>query len=68
MTIIDQEGRVYTDENSAIAKIEFVPDQDLGPGALMLGTDAVAKQGKFTFNSFVARIRPDSMAKIQIKF
>jgi len=30
MTIIDREGRVYNDENSAIAKMEFLTGQDLG--------------------------------------
>ena len=38
--IIDQEGRSYIGENSAIAKIVFVPGQDLGKNALIMGADA----------------------------
>ena len=34
----------------------------------MLGTDAVAKQGKFVFNSFIVRIKPNTDAKIVLKF
>ena len=34
----------------------------------MLGSDAVAKSGKFVFESFVTRIEPSSSAKIQITF
>ena len=34
----------------------------------MLGTDAVAKQGRFTFNSFIVRIKPNTSAKVVIKF
>ena len=30
MTIIDREGRVYNDENQAVAKIEFTNPEDLG--------------------------------------
>lgn len=30
MTIIDREGRVYNDENEAVAKIEFTNPEDLG--------------------------------------
>ena len=68
MTIIDREGRVYNDENSAIAKIEFTPDQNLGQGSLMLGAEAVAKEGRFVFNSFVVRIEPKSSANVTITF
>ena len=32
----------------------------------MLGSDAVAKNGKFSFNSFKVRIRPSTSAKIKI--
>ena len=62
LTILDQEGRVYTDENDAIAKIAFVSGQDLGSQALMVGSDAVAKNGVFTFSSLTVRIKPSTTA------
>ena len=34
----------------------------------MLGTDAVAKSGKFVFESFRARIKPSTSAKIKFTF
>ena len=68
MTIIDREGRVYNDENNAIAKLEFSQGQNLGAGALMLGSEAVAKNGKFTFPSFVVRIKPSTTANITVSF
>ena len=49
LIILDQEGRVYSDENRALAKIVFESGQDLGSQALLLGSDAVAKNGIFQF-------------------
>ena len=42
--------------------------QDLGSQALMLGSDAVAKEGKFAFNAFKVRIKPKTTAKITFQF
>ena len=42
MKIIDQEGRVYSGENSAIAKISFEDGQDLGSKSLIIGSATVA--------------------------
>lgn len=64
LTIRDREGRIYNDENQGIAKIIFKPGQELGSQALMLGSDAVAKNGKFTFNTFNVRIQPSTSALI----
>lgn len=34
----------------------------------MLGSDAVAKEGKFSFNAFKVRIKPSTSAQITIQF
>lgn len=66
---MDQEGRVYTDENEARAKIIFKPDQEVDTSSFILkGIDAIAKNGRFVFEAFEARISPGLEAQITIQF
>ena len=54
--ILDQEGRLYVDEQDAIATIDFVADQlSLAAASVIAGREAIASDGVFTFPSLAIR-------------
>ena len=56
VSILDQEGRLYVDENDAVVEIVFGEGQaDLHPNSVISGQQAIAAQGVFSFNSLVIR-------------
>ena len=69
LTILDQDGRQYSNENSAIAAVDFVGGQeDLHQNSVIIGRDTVAKRGQFLFQDFLIRIKPNSEALVFITF
>ena len=65
--ILDQDGLLYADEETAIATIDFADDL---PGrdaaAVISGREAIASGGVFTFPSLIIRQTPDSTSQIEL--
>ena len=68
MKILDKEGNVYNNEQRAIATIDFKSRDNLSESSVVIGRDAVAKDGVFTFGQLLVRIKPNSTATITISF
>lgn len=49
MKIHDKDGLVYNNEQRAIATIDFKTRDNLSESSVIIGRDAVAKNGIFTF-------------------
>ena len=68
MKILDKDGDVYKNEQRAIATIDFKSRDNLDGNSVVIGRDAVAKNGIFTFGQLLIRIKPNSTATITISF
>ena len=68
ITIYDQDGNIYNDENNAIAAIDFVVTDEIGEGSVVVGREVVARKGKFNFPALTLRMKPDSTGYIRIVF
>ena len=68
MEILDMDGKIYTNEQKAIATIDFQSRKNLEDieKSVVIGRDSIAKNGVFTFGQLKITIKPDSTANITI--
>ena len=56
--IYDNEGRLYSDENDAVANIVFTRNQDLKDGSVIINPESVAVDGIITWATLNIRQVP----------
>ena len=68
MEILDMDGKIYTNEQKAIATIDFSSRKNLEDSdkSVVTGRDSIAKNGVFTFEQLKITIKPDSTANITV--
>ena len=66
MNILDMDGHSYTNEESAIASLDFSRNQQITPNSVIFGRDSIAKSGNFTFSNLLIKMQPSSTAMVTI--
>lgn len=65
-TIYDQEGRQYSAENNAIARLKFVNSETVDPKFAIRNGDVLAKNGTFLFDQLYFELTPDTEISISL--
>ena len=66
LSILDQDGRVYNDQDEATASFVFYDDQDINTQSAIINREAIASGGVFEFAALNVLITPDSTAFISL--
>ena len=65
---MDQEGRIYSAEDQAKAKIVCIDCSNQNQRSTLVGAEAISRAGNFTFEQFVIRIQPGTSAMVRVEF
>ena len=65
-TIYDQEGRQYSSENNAIARLRFVNPETIDPKFAIGNGDVLAKNGTFLFDQLYFQLTPGTEISISL--
>ena len=62
--VLDQEGHVYSDDNTSTALLEFY--EEIPEYGVIRGNQAIAKEGVYLFDTLRVNMRPESRQYMQI--